>query len=262
MGMRADPTEFYAELQRQLSVKGCARLFRDTIEPFGFTVFACGEIDLADRERNVMYIAEWPEAWKRYYFESGFIHRDPVINALTLYRAPFTFRDIVRDARFSTFERELLRAAAEHGWSQGLVVPVARGGSRFGLVSMVGSGPEVEGADRARLCLISECLLTRVRSLVQSGDNGFAATGLTVREIEALRLVATGCCDAEIAGRLGISESTAHKHVESARRRLNAKSRAELAALGVSLALASPTAVERKITAEAPRMAYSGHSHK
>jgi len=83
-----------------------------------------------------------------------------------------------------------------------------------------------------------------------------------VREIEALRLVATGCCDAEIAGRLGISESTAHKHVESARRRLNAKSRAELAALGVSLALASPTAVERKITAEAPRMAYSGHSHK
>ncbi len=253
----ADPLRFYTELQERASLDGCAALFRQAIAPFGFVAFACGEIDLSDRERNVMFIAEWPEEWKRYYFESGFVHRDPVLNALNLYRKPFTFCEIVRDPRFSSMERQLLRAAAEHGWSQGLVVPVARGGTRFGLVSLVGRGPQVEGADRSRLCLMSECLLTRVRALVQTGASALAPASLTAREIEALRLVVVGCSDSEIASSLGISESTAHKHVESARRRLKAKSRAQMAALGVSFAIAPVTASTG--SAQNAAMAYSGH---
>lgn len=238
----ADPTDLYVQLQKQGSLGACAALFRGIVAPFCFVAFACGEIDLSDRERSVMFIAEWPEAWKRYYFELGFVHRDPVLNALSLYRGPFAFGDIVRDPRFSSMEQQLLRAAAEHGWSQGLVVPVARGGTRFGLVSLVGRGAQVEGADRSRLCLMSECLLTRARALVQAGASALAPASLTSREIDALRLVAIGCSDCEIAACLRISESTAHKHVESARRRLKAKSRAQMAALGVSFAIASVTA--------------------
>ena len=98
-----------------------------------------------------MFIAEWPEEWKRYYFELGFVHLYPVLNALSLYRKPFTFCDIARDPRFSSMEQQLLRAAAEHGWSQGLVVPVARGGARFGLVSR-SARPASRWADRSRLC--------------------------------------------------------------------------------------------------------------
>lgn len=240
--IHVDPLQFYTELQEQASLAGCAALFKEAIAPFGFIAFACGEIDLADRDRNVMFIAEWPPAWKRYYFELGFVHRDPLLNALNLYRKPFTFSDIARDPRFSNMDQELLRAAAQHGWRSGLAVPVARGGTRFGLVTMVGNGPEFGGEDQARLCLMSECLLTRARALVQSGAGALETAGLSGREIEAVGLVAIGCCDAEIAARLGISESTAHKHVESARRRLKAKSRSQMAALGVSLALAPAAA--------------------
>ena len=46
---------------------------------------------------------------------------------------------------------------------------------------------------------------------------------MSKREIEAARLVALGCSDADIAANLGISELTAHKHVESGRRRLGAQ---------------------------------------
>ena len=46
---------------------------------------------------------------------------------------------------------------------------------------------------------------------------------MTAREIEALRLVVVGCSNSEIASCLGISELTAHKHVESARRRLKSE---------------------------------------
>jgi len=228
-------------LQGQTSVAACADRFRAAVSRFGIEGFACGELDLADRDRNVMFIAEWPQAWLRFYVKSGFLKRDPVVNAVTLYRKPFSFGEIVRDARFSNLDRDTLRAAAAQGWTQGLAVPVSRGGSRFGLVVLLSRGDELDPALRLYFCLISECLLNRVRSLSHDAEYAMPPAGMSQREIEAVRLVALGCPDAEIAAKLGISESTAHKHVESARKRLKAKSRAHLAALSVSLGIAAAT---------------------
>ena len=73
-----------------------------------------------------MFIAEWPKAWVRYYVKSGLIKRDPLLNAVAVYRKPFTFGDIIHDKRFSTLDRDALRAAEQQGWTQGLAVPVAR----------------------------------------------------------------------------------------------------------------------------------------
>jgi DNA-binding CsgD family transcriptional regulator len=234
-----DALRFYADLQRRPTVAACSALFKDAIARFEIVAFACGEIDLADRGRNVMFIAQSPEAWLRYYVKSGFIDRDPVVNAVAFYRKPFEFADIVREPRFSNCEREALRAAAEYGWSRGLAVPVARGGTRFGLVTMIGRGAELNEFERAYLCLISECLLTRIRSFGEGVQYALPPAGMSNREIEAARLVALGCSDADIASHLGISESTAHKHVESGRRRLRAKNRAQMAALSLSLGIAA-----------------------
>ncbi len=235
-----DALRCYADLQRRPSVAACSALFKDAVAHFGIVAFACGEIDLADRGRNVMFITEWPEAWLRYTVKSGFIDRDPVVNAVAFYRRPFEFEDIVREPRFSSCEREALRAAAEYGWSRGLAVPVARGGTRFGLVTMIGRGGELNEFERAYLCLISECLLARIRSLGEGIEYALPPAGMSKREVEAARLVALGCSDSDIAANLGISESTAHKHVESGRRRLSAKNRAHMAALSLSLGIATP----------------------
>jgi DNA-binding CsgD family transcriptional regulator len=235
----ADALCFHAKLRERTSVAACSELFKEAVAQFGIHVVACGEIDLADRDRNVMFIAEWPKAWMRYYVQSGFVDRDPVLNALKVYGRAFSFVDIVHDKRFSTFDREAVRAAAENGWARGLAVPVPRGGTRFGLVTLIGRGKEFDEAQRSYLCLISECLLTRIRSLGADVDYAMPPAGMRKREIEAVRLVALGCSDADIAARLGISESTAHKHVESARGRLNARNRAHMTALCVSLGIAT-----------------------
>jgi DNA-binding CsgD family transcriptional regulator len=118
-------------------------------------------------------------------------------------------------------------------------VPVARGGTRFGLVTMIGRGAKLGEFERSYLCLISECLLTRIRSLGEGVEYALPPAGMSKREIEAARLVALGYSDADIAAHLDISESTAHKHVESGRKRLKAKSRAHLAALSLSLGIAT-----------------------
>jgi hypothetical protein len=192
-----DALQFYTELQQLTSVAACAELFKQTVARLGIHAFACGEIDLAERDRNVMFIDEWPKAWVRYYLKSGLVARDPILNALQVCRSSFSFDDIRRDPRFSNFDRAMVRAASDHGWALGLAVPVARGGARFGLVTLIGRGQEFEQSHRAFLCLISECLLTRIRSLGPGIDYA-APAGMSRREIEAARLVALGFSDEEI----------------------------------------------------------------
>jgi DNA-binding NarL/FixJ family response regulator len=58
---------------------------------------------------------------------------------------------------------------------------------------------------------------------------------LSPRELEVLRLVATGFRDAEIAARLVLSEHTVHRHVANLRQKLGAGSRA--AAVGAATKL-------------------------
>ena len=53
---------------------------------------------------------------------------------------------------------------------------------------------------------------------------------LTPRQEQIVELIAQGATDREIASLLRISESTAHKHVQNALRRLNARTRSQLVA--------------------------------
>ena len=58
-----------------------------------------------------------------------------------------------------------------------------------------------------------------------------SASPLTPRQREVVALIAAGATDREVALRLRISESTAHKHVQNALRRSRAKTRSQLVAL-------------------------------
>ena len=61
-------------------------------------------------------------------------------------------------------------------------------------------------------------------------SRAIAASDLTPRQRQIVTLLAQGATDAEIATTLGISRSTAHKHVQNARRRLRARTRSQLVA--------------------------------
>jgi pimeloyl-ACP methyl ester carboxylesterase/DNA-binding CsgD family transcriptional regulator len=69
---------------------------------------------------------------------------------------------------------------------------------------------------------------------VRTAPLGRAATGspssLTVRELDVLRLVATGLTDAEIAAQLVLSAHTVHRHVSNIRLKLGVPTRAAAAA--------------------------------
>jgi ATP/maltotriose-dependent transcriptional regulator MalT len=64
-----------------------------------------------------------------------------------------------------------------------------------------------------------------------------AASVLTARELDVLRLVAQGSSNADIAQRLFLSEHTVHRHLANILRKLNLSSRAAAAAWGVRTGL-------------------------
>jgi LuxR family quorum sensing-dependent transcriptional regulator len=236
---RQTAAEVYLALQEARSVADCASIFKRAVQAYDVDVFACGEIDLLNKSVVVFHIIEWPDDWRNYYMRSKLVEFDPTFDRLRALCKPFTWTELKRELRLDNRGREAFRQTAKKGWREGLVVPVDRGGSFCGLVSLVGRAPRFLSAERLQLCVMSEALLGRVRALGPPETYPVPPCGLSPREIQAVRLVALGQTDAEIAAALKISRATAHQYVETAKKRLHARSRAQLAAKAVTLGLAA-----------------------
>jgi DNA-binding CsgD family transcriptional regulator len=239
------PTEFgiadaVAGMLVAADPKACARIFKRTIAKFEIDTFACGEVDLAHLERAVFYAIGWPESWRKFYVESGLIQRDPLLDALRQRHAPFTWSELRADRKLSQVGSEALRLCAEHGWTEGLAVPIPRGEERFGLVSLAGRRRAFGAREKSLLAMLSYCFQERLRNLAPRHGFAVPPVGLTEREIDTLRLIARGATDREVGRQLGISPSTAHEHFESAKEKLKVSTRAEAIAIAISLAIVAP----------------------
>jgi LuxR family transcriptional regulator, quorum-sensing system regulator BjaR1 len=232
-----DAARFNEALRELKTPRACGDLFAAAIAPFGFDTFASGEVDLDHRERCAFHVIGWPEAWQRFYLQSGLINRDPIVNELRRRTIPFTWTDLRADRLLSKLGTEALDLAAKAGWTEGLIVPMPQSSGRFALVSMAGHRNVTDRDERDYLTLISICFHAYVRTLVGRGGFAVAPAGLTEREVASLKLVALGKSDGAIARELGVAVSTAHEFVEKAKRRLSVHSRAELAALATALGL-------------------------
>jgi DNA-binding CsgD family transcriptional regulator len=225
------------------TILGAARLadatsaFRAALTPLNIDTFSAGDVDTAHRNRATFAVIDWPESWRRFYFASSLIERDPVVENLGLYGGrPFTWQDLRHDRRLASLGTEALDLIAGAGWRDGLCVPLHRGGTHYGIVSIVAR--EII-PDEHRRIMIPLCLALHSVAAPLARKDGFPLppAGLTPREIDVLKLVVRGYTDARIAAELGIATATAHEHVERAKRRLGTRSRAELAAVAVAFGI-------------------------
>jgi DNA-binding NarL/FixJ family response regulator len=100
-----------------------------------------------------------------------------------------------------------------------------------------GALQEAQSAADLLVELKAELELSRARVLIRSlakvNGNRSDPGGLTVREIEVLRLVAGGSNNAQIAEQLFVSEHTVHRHIANIFGKLDVSSRAAAVAQGV-----------------------------
>jgi DNA-binding NarL/FixJ family response regulator len=131
-------------------------------------------------------------------------------------------RSIPRVAVVITPGPEAAAYAARLGW-QGFV---AAGSPTPAIVRTI------TAAARGELAFPQSATTALVRALARVAPVNAARTAasLTPRQRQIVALIAEGATDAEIATLLRISRSTAHKHVQNARRRLQAKTRGQLVA--------------------------------
>jgi DNA-binding CsgD family transcriptional regulator len=234
-----DPFErFHAEIGAARTIAECSASFLKVLKPHRIDTFACGEIDVAAKERAVFFAIEWPERFRSFYFSSGLLDRDPAVEGLSWYNSPFTWGELRADRRISPLGTEALDVIKANGWSDGVVVPIPRGGTRYGIVSVVAEAPAVIDTNaKSLIALLSVCFHERVRAMAPFEGFPVPPAGLSERERQCLNLVARGRSDREVGDELGIAASTAHEYTENAKRKLLASSRAEAVAVAISLGI-------------------------
>jgi DNA-binding CsgD family transcriptional regulator len=232
----SEASAWIADISATTELAGCVEVFRAIVARFHVNAFATGEIDFNYRNRSAMFVVEWPEAWRKFYLE-GMFHRDPIVAALATRRGPFTWSELIEDETLGAAEKQVLRLAFAAGWEEGLVVPIRRAERRFGLISLVRPRGAFSLEDKTVLSLISVYFHEHSRSLGTARSFAVNPAGIPNRVIDCLGLAAAGLSDAKIALRLGISTATAHEYVESAKKKLGAKTRTEAVAIAVSLGI-------------------------
>lgn len=236
----AEIAGFIADLARCASVDEATAQFVQFLLPFGVDTFSCGRVHLQDRSLAVFYALNWPDSWRECYLRSGLVNRDPLFEKLTTYRQAFTWGEMRQDRLLPSFGGDALRILAEHGWIDGLAVPVACGADCIGLVSLASRGMKLKPSDKTVLTVACVQFYDRARRLAATRGFPVPPVGLSRREIECLRLVATGKSDRAIGQILKVSAATAHEHLENAKAKLHAGARAEAVAKAVALGIVDP----------------------
>ena len=216
------------------------RTFKAIVEPFKIDAFACGKLHLINRHLAAFFVIEWPDTWRNYYMNSGLIKRDPVIDRLQDATSAFTWSELRRDRLLTKAGSEALRGAAEHGWTEGLIVPIDISAPVTGLVSLVSRRAAFTAEEKAFLTLVSSQFYQCAKDTALTTGLALAPAGLTRREIDCLQLVARGRSDRRVGEELGISTDTAHEHFENAKRKLNAPTRSAVIAIAIALAVIRP----------------------
>ena len=213
--------------------------FRRFIKPYHIDTFSSGEVDIAMRRRSVFHAMEWPDRWRQYYLQSGLIENDPVIEALGYMDSAFTWNELRSRRGLNSAGTQALNKIAAEGWVDGLVVPLHRSGTHYGLVSLVTLNHHITAAEKNHLTAVASIFHERLRQIIPREGFRLPPAGLTAREIECIGLIAEGMSDIKAGEALGIRASTVHEHAERAKFKLQARNRAELVALASGFGIIS-----------------------
>lgn len=137
--------------------------------------------------------------------------------------------------RFGESRKNLrvLDLCRDFGWNDGFAVPIHGPHDYHGLVAFAGNPTSLGESERTALHMLAFYAHERLLALHESDREGrrimaVRAAGLSERQCEALRLLATGLTDREVAEKLGVAERTGLYYVQSARRKLGCRTRAQL----------------------------------
>ncbi len=205
------------------------RSFFAALRPFGIRAIWARSQRTADPEDVVSYSRISPPGWEELYAERRFADGNFLMRELRRRVQPFRWSEVeLKSAR----DREMVGALGDFSIDDGIAAPTHAPGGYSGVTSLAFERMgAISPAERRAIGIAGLVLHMQMRELTP--PQVFSARRLSPRERDCLAFVAEGLSDWEIGERLGVAETTVISHVQSARRKLGAKTRAQAVALGL-----------------------------
>lgn len=220
--------EFADTLAACKTIDAVKDYFKQRIAVHGYTASACGAFVPTDKGPEThFFFQDWPPDWIELYVQRNFLAADYVVAESRRRITPFTWLEAKAERTLSRAEQDIWDTAAEWGWTDGFSVPIYGPGGYFGLVTMAGKEQPMPSALRGELHQLAFLTHERCRTLTGVAPVADPQATLTHRELECIRWVAAGKTDAAIAKLLGVSQTTVRSHIDQARRKLGARTRAQ-----------------------------------
>jgi len=216
------------------TLEGVQEIFRAEIARHGYASSAYRTIAPTGMGTKPQFLfRNWPGEWARQFKEIGSATGDNfAVNEARRQIAPFTWSDARAGRSFSAGEDRMWKEAQAFGWRDAFVLPVHGPRGYLATVSMTSMARDLDLSPRQRLRLQMIALVVHERCSVLSGtamvDSGFES--LSARELECLHWVAAGKTDWEIGVILSLSIATVKFHLDRARKKLGASTRAQAVA--------------------------------
>jgi len=219
--------------ERAASPAEVGRMFFDALKPFGIrALYARAHVSThPDQEFGFSRIS--PPGWEDTYA------------AAELSRFNFLPREVRRrgrafawsqGARPDSLDQALFPFLTEFAISDGLAAPVHAPGGYVGVTSLAFERlTALSPSEQTAINTAALMLHLKMRELAPAP--AVAGPKLTPRERDCLGLVAAGQGDWEISLTLGVAETTVVTHLQNARRKLGARTRAQAVALALMAGL-------------------------
>lgn len=228
----SDIVSFEAALESCMTNAEIGDALENAIAAYGFSASACGAF-LPSREgaRPIFYFQNWPSAWLERYSDDNSVNHDFGVAEARRRFAPFDWLEVKSQRQLSVSERKLWGAFLEFGWRNGLSFPFHGPGGYFGLVTMAGREERFTAMTRIVMSNVAMLAHQRCRRIHGDPDLLETAARLSSRELECIRWVAAGRSDVEIAATLQIGGATVKDYIDTLRKKIGARSRAQAVAI-------------------------------
>lgn len=208
-----------------------AAVFQQALQTLGFRYFACwSHVDPLRPPRRAVMLHNYPQEWVHCFIELEFHEIDPVFHYANRTLLPFFWNSDLFRAELTLPQQDILAEAARFGVTDGYTVPIhspSSSGSLQASCSVVPDSVALERCSYSAVQLMACYLHEAASRSLKAKDTGTEQRGLSRRERQCLELAAQGKSDWVVGQILGISESTVHNHIESAKRRLGVATRVQ-----------------------------------